>query len=490
MRPLKSLHQAGVWALALLLASCANSGSTMVSPNSVSMSSSTLPASLEPEKKRIAAQQRRQRAVTKRIRIPADAPWLFNPVEVTFADLPADVALRLMVPPGLLRVGELTYGVPTVRSASRAKTLLDQITNICAQANWAWRFENGVLVISEYQTRSFDIAATLGRTTALIGSGALGETDDQSNRSVITSNPIEDLERSISSITSGKINAGSVMTNVSIVPSAGQLLVTARPDTLQRVRRVVDEFNERLRRRVQIEFVLYEIDVSNSQERNLNLSAIRNAAVSAGFDFSTLNDVSNGSGQLSLSFNEGNGYDGSRILFNWLQRLGDTEITIRKRIVAQNQSVISLRDVETSRYVSQVSTQRQITGAVDFTSPTVEISELNTGEQWSVIPSIDEDRVYLRLGVSRAQVLGFEEYSFADGAIAGRLPQSATDEIVVPISLRDGETRLITNLSTQLNSGSTTKSPLLSGLLPFLSSKTARDRKIESVVALTVHILK
>lgn len=474
----------------LSLYSCASSAQT---DKNLAVGQGGLPPALTRESENIRVRKQSKPAMPPRVRVPDDALWLLEPVDAAFTNLAADAALRFLVRNSRIRFDvEATTPLPNVSHSPDAVNRLDHINSVCAQANLAWRVSKGVLIVSDFVTQQFDIETPIGQNTAQLGSGqlgggALGGSSDQSNVTIVQTNSMQELLASVREALGAE---ESETVKVSVTPSSGQLTVTGRPDDVDQAEQMVENYNERLRRRVQIEFVLYEIDVSDIEERNLNLSAIRNAAVSGGVKFATSSASNLGSGELSLTFAEGNSFDGSSVLLSWLQRLGDTEITIRKRVVATNQNIVTLRDVETSRYVSQVSIQRQSNGATDTTSPTVEISELNTGEHWAVLPSIDEDRVHLRLAVSRAQVVGFDDYSFDDGSIAGRLPQSATDEIVVPISLRDGETRLITNLSSEFSSTTGTSTPMISRLLPFFGSKGRSDRKIESIVAVTVHILR
>ena len=285
--------------------------------------------------------------------------------------------------------------------------------------------------------------------------------------------------------------AGGSRGRLSLLGASGQLLARAPPATMRVIAQLVGEYNQRINRRVALEFVLYEVDVTETDTRHLDLSAIRDAAISSGIFFqgSNFNSGSN-AGELSLRFKTGSSrLGGSELILNWLKTQGETSIRLRKKVVALHNQVTLLRDVETTRYVVKVAVERQVSGPNETSSPNVEVNELQTGESWAVLPAIDAERVHLRLALNRAALLGFDEYSFDTGNISGRLPQSTEKSVGLPITLADGETRLITNLSSTIIQSSRARSPLLAWLPWLGQSKDDQERRVESVITMTAHIL-
>ena len=467
-----------------------------------SMDGDRLPSALssEAEKLRI-RQERRQNinATLPKVVVPISAPWLLETFAAGYSGVDAIVALKQIVPDGLVNFSGAGLSGVEVKSSRNSINRKDHIDSICAQANLFCEVRGSILEVSEYRTKTFDVLVPAGQHSARVATGSLSSsgggaasTGGLTNVLLVQGNSLNDVSLAISAVlgispdsAGGEQKAGD---SVSVINGSGQIVVKTTKDKMSRVEKVIEQFNESTGRRVQIEFVMYAIDVSDTEQRNLDVTLIRDAAINGGFAFSGVQATGSGNGQISLNFGEGNRIDGSNVILGWLQRLGNTEMTARKKVIAQNQQVVTLRDVETTRYVSQVSIQRQSSGNTDTNSPTVQISELNVGESWSVVPSVGVDRVYLKFAVSRAALVGFDDYSFDNGSIAGRLPQSAEDEIAIPITLLDGETRLITNLSDSRES-ITTSQPSFFKFLPWLSNKTASKRKIESVVAVTANIL-
>ncbi len=475
---MKKTHRGGIKLCALIL----------LSSGCASMETAQMPAEPPPSE---TAPQPAPVLVAKRVRIPDSAKWLTEHLEVKYGPIQASLALRQLVPGGVLRFDfKLPDKEPLVSQPLEAITRMEHINAVCMQANWAWHVHQGVVTVTDMETRTFTIQAPPGQSINQLGNSLEAGSQTQLN---YFSNAYTELYEAVKTVLAldDQLGAGEAQGRISLLGASGQLLATAPPETMRVIARLVDAYNERINRRVAIEFVLYEVDVTETATRNLDISAIREAAISTGIFFSGSNfNSGNNAGELSLRFREGSSrLGGSEIILNWLRTQGETSMRLRKKVVALHNQVTLLRDVETIRYVGRVAVERQVSGPSETASPSVEVEELHTGESWAVLPTIDEDRVYLRLALNRAALLGFDDYAFAAGNISGRLPQSTEKSVGLPISLYDGETRLITNLSSTITQSSTARSPLLAWLPWLGKSKDDLDRRIESVITMTAHIL-
>lgn len=433
----------------------------------------------------------------QRVRVPEDVAWLLDPISVSYAGLPAATVLQQILPPGRVRIDKSDPG-PLIARARDAQTRLEHLNAICAQANWAWHTVDGVVVISRFATRSFEINIAPGQSTGRVGVGGLGNTGsaEKINNTEFISDAYASLLAAVKELTGAdeddeaRVLEGDEepRTEVSLAPEAGLLVVTARPDVMARVAPLVADFNQRLNRRVSIEYVLYEVDVTETENRGLDVQALRNAALRGGFKFSGPTFDTGATGELSLRFDGDDRLDRASVILGWLRGLGNAEMSVRKKVIAQHNQVTSLRDVDTIRYVESVTVDRQITaGALDKLT-TVRTEQLNTGENWVVLPNIGKERVYLRLALTRSELTGVEEYNYDGGNVSGRLPQSTEKDLGFPISLSDGETRIITNLSSTRARTNENGMPLVSWL-PFMKSRKHSERRIESVVAITARII-
>lgn len=408
----------------------------------------------------------KQQPDAQRIRVPVDAAWLLDPIAVSYVGLPAETVLKQILPIGRVRFDGLDAG-PVIARPQQARTRLEHLNAICAQANWAWHTTNGVIVISPVATRSFEINIAPGQSTGRVGFGGLGNGGSEGgiHNTEFVADAYASLLSAVKTLTGAAEDSGlapeaGLKVEASLAPEAGLLWVKAPPDMMSRIESLVEDFNRRVNRRVSLEYVLYEVDVTESENRGLDVQALREAAFSGGFDFLGSSFNTGTTGELSLRFNGDNSVDRASVILGWLRGLGNAEMSVRKKVVAQHNQITSLRDVETLRYV----------------------------ESWVVLPNIGRDRVYLRLAMTQAELIGVDAYEYDDGNISGRLPQSTETDLGFPISLLDGETRIITNLSSTRARTSENGMPLLSWL-PFVKSRNHSERRIESVVAITARIL-
>ena len=451
-----------------------------------------------------------QGPAVERHRVSDSAPWLAELMPARFrGDTNASSALYVLAPAVRFDF-DLGRDDPLVNLMQEsAQTRQDYIDTVCTLADWEWSIRHGVLVVSNTITRTFAIHAPPGQAVNRISPGSLsGEQlgteatsatyvadaykDLSSGLQLLLSEEVEQKVETIDPDLNKEFSYRIQSRNVRIIllAASGQIMALAPPSIMRQIENLVADYNRRINRRVALEFVLYEVDVTDTRTRSLDLNLLREAAIAAGVNLTAPSANVTGTGELKLNFNEGNTIDGSSLILRWLNSQGNTTVSIRKKVFALHNQVTSLRDIQTTRYIARIAIERQLSGLNETVSPTVDAGELFTGETWAVLPTIAADRVYLRLAVSRAALLGFTDYAFGGDAISGSLPQSASRTVGLPISLADGETRLITNLSSTTINEQKSESPLLSWLPWLGSTRDDQARRIESVISMTARIIE
>ena len=131
--------------------------------------------------------------------------------------------------------------------------------------------------------------------------------------------------------------------------ASGQIMALAPPSIMRQIENLIADYNRRINRRVALEFVLYEVDVTDTRTRSLDLNLLREAAIAAGVNLTAPGTNVTGTGELKLNFNEGNAIDGSSLILRWLNSQGNTTVSIRKKVFALHNQVTSLRDIQTTR---------------------------------------------------------------------------------------------------------------------------------------------
>ena len=448
----------------------------------------------------------------KRITVPVSAPWLSDTIAVRYVDLAAPKALAQVIPEGLLNI---SFDAPEFPVSSPRdglpRTRQEYIQNICDAADWYWEIQNGIVHVSDVETRTWEIAALPGGMSAGVSTGAItaggggvtistrtnthndlfatlrtfASAPPRLNRTTLTDTPSDPERR----YTQTYALPAAPPPQLLMLPDVGQIIATAPPSVIRAMDAIISAHREMASRRVFIEFVLYEVNVNNRNDRKLDLTAMRDAGIDFGLSV-TMPRTNAGQEGNSLTIEEtGEGHKAkdSEAVFEWLQSQGDTTVVVRKNVVLIHNQPVILNDLETRRYVSEISIQQQVAGATGTISPTVTIDNVDTGETWSALASIVGEDIILRLASGRSRLLSLEAY--AAGSVSGRLPRTATTTVETPIILRDGETRVITDLSGQSNINSTSRSPLIDWFAPWGRGVSNDAQRRETVITITATVL-
>lgn len=442
-------------------------------------------------------------ATPRRIRVPRSALWLADTLTATYRSLPASEVIDLIAQRHPVRIDFVLANDPIVMPPPDAITVMDHLDAICEQANWTYQVNNGVVVIYDIETRQFPLPSQPGESVAQIPLRGLasGESGGSNrNQLNVTLDPYtEEIQGLVESVLGLDDSGGDdaqddafvdgmlgvdPRTQVMVLPSVNAISVTAVPSDIRKVEKALADYAGRAARTVRLRIVVYEVDVSDTQSRSLNLKAVRDAALSWGANITPANPES-AAGVLSLTFNEGNAYDGSEVMFRWLNTVGNTTIAFEDTMEVRNNTVSVVNATTTRQYVSRISRQQQIVGGTQFDTPTVEFDELRTGWAVHVQPTIVDDDVTVRMGFSRSAFVEEQPFSFDEGRIAGT--NFITDDFdrLMAVTLKDGETKLLTNLSSSESRDMKNRTPWL----PFLGDgRNTMERQRETVMMMTAHV--
>lgn len=486
-------------ALACMLASlaaCGQINSTNVIENDIQGDLDGL-LSAVPSAKPVA---RRQHSVEE-VRIPRNAPWLGMRIDAQYQD-EAKSAIKTVLQGRPVVFNLKSDTNPFVSSPVDASTVMGHLDAIMVQSDWAYAVDGGVLVVSDTVSRQFTLQAIPGIGVGRVALGAAGATGSAASNSLdLISAPYRDLENSLRSIASdyetvvqaeaiGSAEAGSPQASmITMSPSSNAVIVNGPPSLMRRVERIVEEFNEAVNRKVHIIITVYDVQFTSSSQRSIDFDLLRKAAIgtTASFQGSSLISATPGSLSLGLDFFEGNSMDASSLVFNLLRQQGQTSVRIHEAFEATNNQVFSIQDQRTTPYISQVSTERSDGGSISSLTPSIETEEVNTGLGFHVVASIANDSINIRLGLTQSDLIRFDPYKFGSGdsGISGSLPVTDNQSRIIPMNLRDGETRLIANLSQSQSRNDTGDSGF--GFLGRAKSKDTHEK--QTVIAVSVKIL-
>ena len=275
-----------------------------------------------------------------------------------------------------------------------------------------------------------------------------------------------------------------------IVPSANLLILTAPPSIHDRVNQVLDELNSAINRKVLLTITIYEVQFTDARQRGLDLQLFRTAATAAGINLngSALDITSPNGLSLDLASLEGNAFDGSTLIYSLLELQGHTTVRLHEEFEAISNVPLSISDERAHPYISEVSLGNTIGGALSQVNPQIQTSQLSTGFAFHALASIaGEDNISVRITLSQADLVRWEQYQFGSGvgAISGTLPITDSQHRVIRMNLQNNETRLVANLTKTAVSGDQANQNL--GLLGSSAEQSSSEQ--QTLISVTATIL-
>jgi len=433
------------------------------------------------------------------IQIPLAESWLEKPLVARYRALPADRALRLVLQGRPVRFNFDETDAPGVVFPPSASTIREHLDSIAAQADWSYSFEKGVVQVRDLETKHFILNAQPGSVDSQINLRGLKHSGSAEKDNVMTLelDPYtEEVLNAVNNILGEKDQEGGANGQVAIAPSANMLVVTARPNSMREIEKLLTTYNRSVSQIVRLEMSLIEVTFDNSENRDLMMNLIRRSNdIPIGLLISsTGNAVALGNDSLSEINNIANAtratgqtrYDGSSAVFRWLESFGDATVNYDDTVEVINNHVASVDVTRTEQYVSSITLQA-VSDEGGVAVPEVKFSELRTGTVVHLQPTIVGDQITLRLGLSRSVPIARQNYNFA--GVRGTNFTTSDFNRLLSVSLRDGEPKLLASLSASTSRDRKTGIPILSSLGLGTAKENETTRR-ETVMLITATILK
>ena len=446
----------------------------------------------------------RAATVAREVAVLRGAEWLGEVLEAEYAGVSASVALRQVTRGRPLRL-DVGGRDPLVGSQPGAVTVQDHVTSICAQADWACNALGGVLVVSDVETKTLQVAVQPGSSSASLKLRALATDEEQESGGEeetgieVELTPFgEEVTALVETVLGigGDEKAGDEegageplvdpRTGVVALPSANAVVVTARPHLMRAVERELDRFNEGASRTVRLHVAVYEVSSRDGTERSLDLLGLRDAAIGFGLRISGGGTMGGGA-VAEVDFLEGNRAHGSRAVLRWLESAGSARVSLNEVVEVRNNQVAAVDATLTRQFVAKVSQGPRAVGAgLEIGPPEVAFDELRLGWAVALQPTIIGDQVTVRLALSRRSLIEERPYRFGGGSVEG--VNFVTDDLnrLMSVTLRSGETKLLTSLANATSRRTEQGVPFLGW---FGQGGTREEREHEVVLLMGAEIL-
>ena len=432
--------------------------------------------------------------VVKRIEIPRAEAWLSRKLAARYEDARADHAFQWVAQSRPVRFNFIVAeNTPKVRWSPRARTIRQHLDAIAAQADWSYVVERDVIQVYDIETRHFALATQPGSTESTLGLRNLSDAGaaQTDNTAEISFDPYQaEIRQAVEGVLGLGGDAEGLAidprTRVTIAPSANLLIVTARPHAMRKVERVMDRYNGSSAAIVRIALSILEVEFSDRKERDLLLQLLRSSSdlplsvimgLPGGLPAYAGGTTSN-FGILGPSDAPGR-YTGSGAVIEWLDEFGEASVQYDDTVEVQNNRVASVDVTRTRQYVSRISFEVVGEGASVIATPEVEFEQLRTGLVMHLQPTLVDDRITVRMGMSRSSEVGEHPYNFS--GIQGTNFVTEDFNRVISVSLSDGEPKLLSSFSqNETRNAKRSRIPFLGPL-----GRDRSDRRRETLLLIT-----
>jgi MSHA biogenesis protein MshL len=295
-----------------------------------------------------------------------------------------------------------------------------------------------------------------------------------------------DLENNVKSMITA--NTGSY----SINKASGSIVVTDKPQVLDKIGDLVSTINESLSRQQSFEIQIIEVTLNNDYETGIDWNAIVASGIKGLNNISlNTNFTAQGfsSGQLlSLSSTgptttSGPGSNGVSILVKALDSMGSVNIVSKPSITVSNMFPCIIQEVTSIPYISGTGT----TLGNSVTQSEVTTSQVSDGLTMRLEAKIDDSKTVLNISAAVNTLDSMTTVPVGNG-LSIQEPQVSTKSITTNVSVEPGKTLILGGLISTTKSSSQQGIPYLDKI-PFLGGafqyKGKSSQKTELVIIIT-----
>lgn len=396
--------------------------------------------------------------------------------------------IKTIIQQDLLNDG--TGSVEEVIYTGSAKGLFDHVTS---KLNVSWKWDQGAVVIYKYETKMFSLDAlsgvnklTANLNTANSTSGSSSSTSSSS--SSVNSGQQTQIDNTINIWEEVGASIQGVLSEnekLSLMPSAGKIVVQASPANMRKVENIVKHANAFYSKLVRLDIKVYQVESNDSDNYGINWSSLWeqtsgrfNAAVTMGgtLDGTVVKIGTKGGGSLSSA----------DIAAQALSEVGKTSLLRSNSVVTINNQPVPLNVAKEISYVQSTSVSNSDSSSSTEITPGI----VTEGFSMNLTPLVnDKGDILLQYAVDSATVESITDFASADGTSRVQLPTRSVNNFLQRVSIRNGESMVLT--SFQEAKGDHTDAGVGSAKAWFLGGSRKAEHKLRTVVVVvTPYILK
>lgn len=405
-----------------------------------------------------------------------DLPPIFNKpidgVDKVFANL-NDVATTIYklgkIPTYVNTMGQTGSGggdiITTTRIIQKGGTLSDLLDNIASSTDTSWTYENGKIILSQTQTKTFIVKNIPGdiqvngsstNTSGMSGgssgspqaiSSAGGGGGSGSSTTTSNSNNTAGLSQNVTFNLTGdfwqKYEAGlqkllSKIGTYNINGATGSVTVTDKPSAMLNISKYIKEQNKLMDQQVNIDVNVITVDTSADDNYGINWNLVLKGAPGSATMAGASGSSSVGAAAASIfnptqttqafTFTAAQGaMAGSSLIVNALSNLTKVSEVTTAAAVTMSSQPVPINFVQQISYLASTQTTVSASGGAGTTQTSLQPGQLNVGFSMSILPVVEgNDMVRMQISVSISNLKAMNTFSSGDPTNGGATIQLPT----------------------------------------------------------------
>ena len=276
-----------------------------------------------------------------------------------------------------------------------------------------WKYDKKEIYFYKNITRTFVLYSLPSNPTTNMTIGAQASGAGGSNSLGMT-NSISELD--FWSKIEASIRAmldQSQQPNLSIDQSSGTVVITASPNDIKKVAKFINEQNARIGRQVAISVKVFQVNVNDSDNLNLSLSALFSDPAGGSFGFTGLSGSGELADNLSLTLLPGNVSVNAAI--QALSKQATATLVTSGTVTTLNNRPAPIQVVKKQNYISEI-TKTNSGGDSNYYDISSETGEVETGFTMTVLPRIlEHGRIMMMFNLTLSDLLALEKVNLESG---------------------------------------------------------------------------
>lgn len=375
-------------------------------------------------------------------------------------------------------------GCNDIRVTQQDGNLIDLINMIGARCDLGWSYRDGKIVLSDTETKTWIVKgipgdiqvqnqinnntgmqSQSGGSGASIGGGSGGGGGGQSQsqgQQSTTQNIAFNLQNSLwDNLRDALKSILSKNGKLSISPATSSLTVTDKPSALLRVDRYMKNQNDIMKRQVQIDVQVLNVDVDAADNYGINWKfALNGTNASFNINGQAVTQANSGSGTgvvtspifvpttttqaFTIGVNSGD-LNGSQLVINALSNITKTSLVTSTAVTTLSNQPVPVQFVDQQAYLASV--QNTISGQSSLSQTTLTPGQLTTGFSLNLLPVIQGDgMVYMQLSINISALKDMAQYSTNGASV--QLPNTLQRNLMQKAVVRSGDTFVVTSFDS------------------------------------------